>query len=801
VSRGGIGELLADDGDVHHRSVRPALGWRFATLATVAVAMFVALFVRLYFLQVLSTDQFQAAADESRVETVVVPPARGRILDRNGVVLADNRFESVILVDGAAFTDPERELEAVFRQLNDLLGLPIEDMRARYVDERQDPFLPKVVADGLTDAQRVLVEERRLPGVTGERRAVRNYPHGTLGAHILGYVGQISEEQYELAPDEYTMNAVVGRAGIEQVLEEDLRGVAGSRTLELNRTREVVGEVGQAVPPVSGHDVYLTIDARVQAEAQDALTDGLQAAREGKRSEDSGLHFPAPAGAAVVLDIESGEVLAMASFPDFDPNALVGRLSEADYQRLFADTARPAPLNNRAIQGQYAVGSTFKLVTSLAALDTGAIAPRQLFNDTGVWMLPGESAESGTCDVGCRFRNTDSTALGAVDMSVALTRSSDVYFYDLGYRIGIGQVSNPWAIQDMARELGFGSVTGIQLPYEAAGRVPDAATKEELFWDEVIDDGYWYTGDNINLSVGQGMLSATPLQLANAYGTWANGGTHFSPNLVDEIRTRPAGELVRSFESRVMNEVELPPGNEVIVEGLSRVTSMDHLGTAAVAFEDFDDEGFGVIAKTGTAQSTGRSQVTGRRLEDTAVFVAAAPAEQPRYAVAVLMEESGFGGDAAAPVARRILEYLRDLERSEGVPAQAIPYEPVECTAEAIVQRYGAGTALSELGMDTLARLVGCDPAEVGTLPAPVVDELQPEVLDEALPDTDEVPGALTLDDLEGVTDEATGDDGTSDPGTSDGAATPGNGTDPDAGAEPPPSGARDGPLDVDEEQ
>ena len=762
--------------------------------------MFVALFVRLYFLQVLSTDQFQAAAEESRVETVVVPPARGRILDRNGVVLADNRFESVILVDGAAFADPERELEleAVFEQLHGLLGLSIEDMRARYVDKRQDPLLPKVVADGLTDAQRVLVEERRLPGVTGERRAVRNYPHGTLAAHLLGHVGQISEEQYDLAPEEYTMNAVVGRAGIEQVLEEDLRGVAGSRTLELNRSREVVGEVGDAVAPVSGHDVYLTVDARVQAEAQDALADGLQASREGKPSEDSGLHFPAPAGSAVVLDIENGAVLAMASFPDFDPNALVGRLSEADYQRLFADTARPAPLNNRAIQGQYAVGSTFKLVTSLAALGTGAIAPRQLYNDTGVWVLPGESAESDTCDVGCRFRNTDSTALGAVDLSVALTRSSDVYFYDLGYRIGIGQVTNPWAIQDTARELGFGAVTGIQLPYEAAGRVPDAETKEDLFWSEVIDDGYWYTGDNINLAVGQGMLSATPLQLANAYGTWANGGTHFSPNLVGDIRTRPDGELVRSFESRVMGEVALPPGNEVIVEGLSRVTSMDHLGTASLAFDGFDDTGFGVIAKTGTAQSTARSQVTGRRLEDTAVFVAVAPVEHPRYAVAVLMEEAGFGGDAAAPVARRILEYLRDLERSEGTPAQAIPYEPVECTAEAIVQRYGAGTALGELGLDTLARLVGCDTAAIGTIPAPVVEDLQPGILDEALPDSDEVTGAVTLDDLDAAPE---GSDEAADP-SSDPAdpADPAGSVDPDGAGGSPTTGARDGPLDVDED-
>jgi penicillin-binding protein 2 len=702
------------------RERRDPTNIRLGMLAFLGLALFAAMFTRLWFLQVLTDETFIAQAQQNQIDVVELPPARGRILDRNGVVLADNRYVSVVSVDQREWTDPEVQRPMVVAELAELLHMPPADVEAQLDDETQDPLLPKVIQDRVPEDVRILVEERNLPGVEGELRAVRSYPHGSVGAHLLGYTGLISEEELELAGPEYHLTDEIGKAGIEAVFDRELRGTAGERLLEVNRAREVVGQVGDDVAAEPGGDVRLTIDIRLQEAAEQAIEDQLAAARQ-RQSRDSGAYFPAPAGSAVVLDIRTGDVLALASYPSYDPNWLITGLTGAQYTERFLDEQVPSPLANRAVQGLYAPGSTFKLITALAGLRSGTLDPGEQYLDEGYFEIPDtDICDENNPNVVCKYFNARKEALGWLDLRVALTRSSDAYFYRQGYlldRTGEGR-----GLQEMAADLGFGSVTGIQLPFESTGRVPSAALKQELADSGVFAEGNWLNGDNINFAVGQGFLTVTPLQLANAYATWANGGVRFNPSLVEQIEARTTGEVERSFEPRIADRIVLPPGTDVVRAGLAGVTTA---GTAEFAFQGYDHGSFPVLGKTGTAQAEGRSKLTGRAREDTAAFAAVAPADNPRYAVVVVLEEAGFGGDAAAPAARAILEELASIEREDGIAAATAATEleeatpaVVECTRQAITTQYGSGTAIAELGLDGVARLLGCDPADLGPAPS-----------------------------------------------------------------------------------
>jgi len=698
------------------RPQRDPVRLRLVILALVVVVGFGALYTRLWFLQVLSSDVHVEQAQSNQVDVVELPATRGRILDRNGVVLADNEFVSVVSVDARDWADPEADRALVVSELSRLLGMTPAEIEERLSDETQDPLLPKVIKDDVEEATRVLVEERHLPGVRGELRAVRQYPEGDLAAHVMGYVGPISEDQLEAESERYDITDRVGRAGVEMLFEKDLRGEPGRRLLEVNRERDVVRPVGEDVPPVPGEDIYLTIDARIQRAAEEAIVTQLELARQ-RQSEDSGNLFPAPAGAAVVLDTTSGDIVALASYPDYDPNWLIGGLTKAEFDAQFLDAQVPSPLNNRAIQGLYAPGSTFKLITALAGLRSHTLDAREMFNDEGYFEIP----DADTCppSVKCRYDNAREAKLGQLDLSGALILSSDAYFYRQGYlldRSGDGR-----GLQETAARLGFGSATGVQLPFEAQGRIPSAELKAKLAEQGVFSDGHWLNGDNINLAVGQGFLTVTPLQLANAYATWANGGTKYNPNVVERVADRKDGQVQRVIDRRVSATLEFPAGNEVIWEGLSYVTRS---GTAEFAFQGYDHDAFPVLGKTGTAQAEGRSDVTGVAREDTAIFAGVAPLGDPRYAVVVLLEEAGFGGDAAAPAARAIFEELHRAELEdaaaleEETPTEPEPTEPeLDCSATALIDRFGDGTAMTELGLEQVAGIVGCEPSELGPLP------------------------------------------------------------------------------------
>ena len=393
--------------------------------------------------------------------------------------------------------------------------------------------------------------------------------------------------------------------------------------------------LGQA-DPEQGYDVQLTIDLDVQRLTEESLAQGLDVARRAW-DRDQLKHFVAPAGAVVVLDPRDGSVLAMASNPTYDPAQFVNGISSQVFASL-QDPAGHFPLTNRAIQGQYAPGSTFKLITAVAGLRSGLITQHTSIDDVG------------SLRVGNRtFRNAGKKAWGRVDLPRAITVSSDVYFYKLGWDFWQARSKYGDEIQKVAREMGLGVPTGIALPSEVRGRVPDPDVRKRLHDanPKAWPNGKWFGGDNVNLAVGQGETVVTPIQLATAYATFANGGTVYQPRLAARA-LRQSGQTAINVDPVAVRHIDLSPDvRDPILAGMRGVIAAGE-GTAANAFAGFS--AMAVAGKTGTAQVLGK--------QDTAVFVAVAPVQAPRYVVSVFMEEAGFGGETAAPVARRILSGL-----------------------------------------------------------------------------------------------------------------------------------------------
>ncbi|MDE0805682.1 MAG: penicillin-binding transpeptidase domain-containing protein, partial [Acidimicrobiales bacterium] len=404
---------------------------RLAILAVVVVALFAALFARLWYLQVLSGDEFIEAAESNRLRIVQVEAPRGRILDRDGQVLVDNRASTVATVDRARFDElSESTQQEMLARLADELtryGTPttVEELWDRVRDVRFSRYAPVPVASDVTEELKIYVEEHadEFPTVAVERRPVRRYVFGTRAAHLVGYIGEISDAELEARADNerpYVRGDRIGKSGIERAYEAELRGRSAQIAYEVDsrgRPVRVVEELSR--PAIPGNDVTLTIDVRIQAYAEDLLVEALDAARA--RQPRNGPPHAATGGSVVVLDPQDGAVLAMASAPTYDPGDFVNGIS-ADRWAYLTDPANSYPINNRAVQGQYAPGSTFKLFTGYAALDAGLRRPEDVFRDTGSYTLE-------QCTGRCTFRNAGSKAYGDVDMQRAMTVSSDAYFY------------------------------------------------------------------------------------------------------------------------------------------------------------------------------------------------------------------------------------------------------------------------------------------------------------------------------------------------------------------------------------
>jgi penicillin-binding protein 2 len=612
---------------------------RMSILGVVVVSLFAAMLARLWYLQVLAAPALKVEAQRNSVRLVVSEGPRGRILDRNGKVLVDNRVVDAVTVTRERFepgvTEKEKQL---LDRLSAVLEIPEPDLESRMVDKRFSQFKPVPVAEDVNKEKLVYIREHQaeFPGVDGVQLTRRDYPQGTLASHLLGYVGQINDK--ELAPRKaagYKSGDTIGKSGVEATYEADLRGQPQIEKLEVDSRGQVLRSLG-VQPPVQGHDVQLTIDLDIQKLAEDSLQQGLEAARR------TSAKFLAPAGAVVVLDPRDGSVLAMASNPPYDPREFIDGISETRFREL-QDPAGYFPLNNRVLQGLYAPGSTFKLVTGLAALQKGLITPAFTLVDNGS-ITVGNPPETK--------RNAFGQVNGRIGVARALTVSSDVFFYEMGKDLWEGQRRyGPTAIQETARSLGMGSPTGIELPFEAEGRVPDAESRRKLH--DANPDAFptrdWFTGDNMNLAVGQGELVVSPLQLANAYATFANGGTVYAPRVASavlDVNHQP----VRQLEPRVLHKVDLPATvRQPLLQGFEGVVA-DPDGTAFPAFTGFPLAAFPVAGKTGTAQVAGK--------QDTALFCAFAPAGAPQYTMSVVMEQSGLGAAAAAPVARRVFDGL-----------------------------------------------------------------------------------------------------------------------------------------------
>ena len=628
---------------------------RLAVLGMVVLSLFCALVTRLYYLQVLASPTLKVEAQHNSVAVVYTEAPRGRILDRNGKVLADNR---VVLALVANRDEIAKHPDVLPRLAAHLGNVTLEQLHERLSDDRFSLYKPVPLAVDVPKDKLIYVREHQadFPGIEGRQLTERFYPNGPLAAHLLGTVGEINDKELAPRKDEgYKAGDTIGKSGVELTYEAELRGEPEIAKLEVDSVGRVQRQLG-IQPAVQGDDVRLSVDIDIQRLAEESLAQGIDLAR---RSTDflTGKPFIGSGGAVVVLDPRDGSVVAMASNPTYDPNEFVNGISV----RRFAELNDPAgfyPLNNRAIQGTYAPGSTFKLATSLAGLRVGMISSRDTYNDQGSYTVVGERSST--------FTNARGARNGPVNVSQALTVSSDVFYYWLGERFwdGRGKYGTA-AIQDVARSLGMGDYLEIDLPFEANGRVSDPAGREKLHKDNPDAFPYpeWYTGDNLNIAVGQGDTVITPLQLANSYGAFVNGGTVFSPQVADAVLDRQ-GQVLRTVEPRVLRRTELPASvREPILSGFRGVVA-DPKGTAYGAFAGFPLAQFPVAGKTGTAEVAGK--------QDTSLFSAYAPADNPRYVVSVVLEQAGLGASAAAPVARRVLEGIAVKEGITTTPPAAV---------------------------------------------------------------------------------------------------------------------------------
>lgn len=633
---------------------------RLSILGVVALALFAALFARLWFLQVVGSPEYKLAAETMLTREIAVEAPRGRIVDAKGKVVVDNRTSIVVTIDKRQLAEADNRDEVVLRLAEELTGAghptKVAEIEDQLVDPKYSPIEPVPVAADIDEELEIFLTERaaEFPGVDVHRETVRTYPYGAVAAHVIGYVGRISPEEYEQRmgtedepidnPKPYEPDDNIGKTGVEQIFEDDLRGKPGVQTVEVDARGEVIRTI-EYDPPVRGNDIQLTIDLDVQMLTEQRLVAGMEATRRHKPK--NGPPTKAPAGSAIVLDPETGAVIAMASYPTYNPEEFVGGITTERYDEL---KGQGDPFTNRAIAGQYAPGSTFKLVTGYAGLITGMIAPNTSYSDGGTYTVKGcpEGAD-------CTYQNAGGAAHGSVNITEALTVSSDVFFYWLGERFWLERgTRGEDGLQQIAEQLGFGTKTGIPLPFERDGVMPTPQQRIERHEQNptAFPSAEWYTGDNVITAIGQGDVLATPIQLANSFGTFANGGTLYQPNLVARVLAPDADlanpEVVREVQPRVVRQLDMPPDiYNAMLTGFDGVTKS---GTASTPFEGWDQRTFPLSGKTGTAQVGGKA--------DSSIFVAFGPTPDPKYVVTVIIEEGGFGADSAAPIARQIFEPL-----------------------------------------------------------------------------------------------------------------------------------------------
>lgn len=639
--------------------------------------MFAALVGRLWYLQVPMADHYRELAVANHHQQLVVPATRGQILDSSGRPLVNNRTELVVSADYHELQGMEDGGEKVLTNLAEVLDVPMEELqqRVRLCSPEVDrpcwpgsPYQPVTLAEGIEGqvALQIMESAEDFPGITAQAQASREYPQGEHAGQMLGYLQPVTQEELDAREElrtRFTGIDQVGRDGLEAVYDSELRGTAGLRTLGVNNHGEVMDVISDELP-VAGRHIITHMDVEVQKAAEKALARGMEGARPKYRADS---------GAAVVLDVTNGGVVAMASLPTYDPSIWQGGIDQQTFDDILSEEAGE-PLLSRAVQGTYPPGSTFKVSSMSAAAENG-YSLHDSYSCPGSVSLAGQS-----------YENYAGAGQGSISLKQAIVKSCNTVFYNFGYQMwqqdgGLHPDGEPKeAMAEMARGYGFGSPTGVDLPYETGGRIPDREWKR-TFWEETregncarADEGYpeiaetnpahasylqrlahehcvegfeWRANEAVNFSIGQGDVLVSPLQLASAYAAIANGGTLYEPRVAKALVSAD-GSDVEPIEPTVKGE--LPVSDETLRYLQEALTEVTKTGTGGGAFGDFPQDEVSVAGKTGSADAEQR--------QVSSWFASYAPADDPQYAVAVLVSQGGTGGETAAPIAREIYEAI-----------------------------------------------------------------------------------------------------------------------------------------------
>lgn len=741
---------------------RKIIARRVNVFLGIVVLIFLVLVSRLAYLQLFETERYRMLATENSLRLIAIPASRGEIFDRNGVKLVGNRplyNVSVIKLDQS-----EAEMEAVVERLAEILEKEPAAIHEQIGEASLRRYERVAVAKDVPLEVVSRIEEAAvdLPGVSIDLEPMRDYPYDSLLAHVLGYIREIQPKQLEAHGDEgYRMGDQFGQDGLENTFEAYLRGEKGARQIEVDAHERPVRSLGTR-DPVAGHDLHLTIDVEVQKAAEKALAAAVAEAHK--------KHGESEAASAVAIDVRNGDLLALASYPPFDPGMFAGNVDPAEVQEVFNSSARP--FINRVIQSSYPPGSTFKMVTAAAALEEGVITPSYTINDPGYYWHD----RMYTCWI-------YPLGHGTVNVERALQVSCNTFFWTVGRMVG------PEAMAKYAREFGLGEKSGIMLNGETAGVCPTAEYKREQIQAQLnrrfdpqfaaVEEKYasligaaagdeeqnrlteqkekelsriqaqydryaweltWRDYDTLNMCVGQGYNAYTPLQLANYVAAIANGGILYRPRLVEQVVSHE-GKIIQGFNPEIIRQVAVSEKNlAAIRRGMRKVT--EYGGTGYGVFADFPVP---VAGKTGTAEVFGKA--------NHAVFVGFAPADKPEIAVAVIVEHGGQGSTNAAPVAREILRAYFSPKRGDAAgPA--------------------AGTAET-------APAGGARPVPAPSVPAPAPAAAPPQSV--PAPEPGPGPGSRPADEPARVEEDRPG-----------GETAPGDGGDAPAGdSEPPAEGGR----------
>ncbi len=598
---------------------------RLKLISAAFVLVIVVLIARIGYLQVYDGEKYSRLAEGNRIRIIPKIAPRGNIYDRNGAPLVNNRPGFVV----SLLPLTEKIPNEVIDRLANLLNIPKKEIQAK-IDAHED-FAPiRIKADIGPEIMTIIQEQRNsYPGVIIEAQPIRQYIYKEQGAHIYGYVSEISDAELEKKKkDGYRMGDMIGKFGLEQYYDQEIRGKDGGKRVEVDVSGKLVQELGEEEPK-PGYDFHLTIDHRIQMAAEKAVDDQLSSIGAG-------------AAAAVVLNPKTGEILAMVSRPAFDPNLFVNGISEKDWKPINENPNHP--MVNKAINGEYPPGSTFKIVTGVAALTNGNVTPEEKILDTGVFYIDEKT-------------NAGGEVLGWLNFEEAMAHSDNYYFYEMGIRMGID------VLEKYARMFGLGKETGVNLPDESEGLVANRKYKMDTFEEE------WYPGETCDAAIGQGFQAVTPLQAAMVMGEIAAGGKCYRPHLVKKITTAD-GQMIKEFSPELVSTLEVPDSViRLVQQGLKGVTQY---GTAAGVFAGFPVE---IAGKTGTAENSQGA--------DHGWFVAYGPFNNPDVVVAVIVEQGGFGSLSAVPIGRRILEAVFDIpgqlmvesKTNETEPAAPVPTE------------------------------------------------------------------------------------------------------------------------------